>query len=267
MTALVWTGTVVLSVLLLFGYLLAIQTEETPEYTLSTRDMETISFLVDESDAGGGTWKKIVGNYWHGTKKDAVILIHMMPATKESWNTFSAKLNEGGYHVLAIDLRGHGESTEYFVGGDVVKLDYKQFSDAQHGESIRDIEGAQKWLMGTSGVGPENIYIGGASIGANLAINHLWRNPKLSAAFLLSPGLDYKGITTKAPMVNLATSQKVFLIAADDDAYSADSVRSLGDMAPSSNVTFSIYPSGGHGTAIFDEHTEVMDEIITWLSG
>ena len=36
----------------------------------------------------------------------------MMPATKESWNEFSQKLREKGWHVLAIDFRGHGESTK-----------------------------------------------------------------------------------------------------------------------------------------------------------
>src|SRR3989344_4058090 len=39
-----------------------------------------------------------------------LILIHMMPATKESWQDFAEKAQDKKYESLAIDLRGHGES-------------------------------------------------------------------------------------------------------------------------------------------------------------
>jgi len=40
----------------------------------------------------------------------AVLLLHMMPETKESWREFAKKLREVGFQVLAIDFRGHGKS-------------------------------------------------------------------------------------------------------------------------------------------------------------
>jgi alpha-beta hydrolase superfamily lysophospholipase len=54
----------------------------------------------------------IVGNYFKPRKEHApaFLLLHMMPATKESWNDFASHLQKEGFEVLAIDLRGHGES-------------------------------------------------------------------------------------------------------------------------------------------------------------
>ena len=49
---------------------------------------------------------------WRSVKnpKGYLVLLHMMPATKESWDTFAKKMQREGYASVAIDLRGHGES-------------------------------------------------------------------------------------------------------------------------------------------------------------
>lgn len=56
----------------------------------------------------------------------AVVLLHMMPATKESWYELAEKLTSNGFMVIAPDLRGHGESTE---SG---SLDYTKFKANDH---------------------------------------------------------------------------------------------------------------------------------------
>ena len=42
--------------------------------------------------------------------KGWLILTHMMPATKESWQDFAGEAQKLGYESITIDLRGHGES-------------------------------------------------------------------------------------------------------------------------------------------------------------
>ena len=46
------------------------------------------------------------------------------------------------------------------------------------------------------GIDLEKIGIIGASIGANLAIEYLFKKIFIKTAILLSPGLDYRGIKT-----------------------------------------------------------------------
>src|SRR3989344_5609072 len=82
----------------------------------------------------------LYGAYVPAKKHDAfaVVLLHMMPAVKESWKEFQNKLSEAGFQSLAIDLRGHGESVQ--KGGE--RLDYRKFSDREHWEKIHDAEAA-----------------------------------------------------------------------------------------------------------------------------
>jgi len=40
----------------------------------------------------------------------AVVLMHAMPAIKESWSELAIRLNSNNVTVLVFDFRGHGES-------------------------------------------------------------------------------------------------------------------------------------------------------------
>jgi len=56
----------------------------------------------------------IIGDLYQpiNSNGSAVILLHMMNKDKASWYEFGKKLVDKGYVVLAIDLRGHGESVQ-----------------------------------------------------------------------------------------------------------------------------------------------------------
>ena len=78
----------------------------------------------------------IAGDHHKGpTGGPGVLLLHMMPATKERWGGFASKLNGAGFGALAIDLRGHGESDGGPDG-------FRDFSDEDHQKSIMDARAA-----------------------------------------------------------------------------------------------------------------------------
>ena len=69
---------------------------------------------------------KIAAYYLKGTKKAAVILLHGMGLNKESMLRHARFLCNGGYSVLAIDFRSHGNSeTAYVTYGRDELLDIK----------------------------------------------------------------------------------------------------------------------------------------------
>ena len=223
--------------------------------------MEKITYLVD---ATGESALQIVGNYWRGEKDKGIILLHMMPATKESWNTFAEHINKKGWHVLAIDLRGHGESTLYKYDHTGENIDYRDFSDKEHQKTINDVVGAINFLKG-EGLSSKDIYVGGASIGANLAIEYLSKNQEAPGVFALSPGLNYKGIEIKQSLEDIIKKEKVLLVASKDDTYSEKTVQELSSIVKiPQNIR--IFESGGHGTALFEAHPELISEIIEWIS-
>lgn len=200
---------------------------------------------------------KLVGTYRHTNQDRLAILLHMMPATKESWDAIAEKLLEHGYASLAFDQRGHGEST---MDG---TLDYKTFTPEQQQQKRLDLEAVLTWAH-EQGFDDACIILIGASIGANLAIRALAEHHDLPLAIALSPGLDYRGVKTDDAIQSLAPNQKVVLVASDDDDRpSWDSVHELHRLNPS---TVLIERHGlGHGTNMTDKDPSLIDEIFTYL--
>lgn len=198
---------------------------------------------------------RIIGDYYQG-ESSGVLLLHMMPRDRKSWMSFAEKLKLAGFSSLAIDLRGHGES----AGG---PTGYKTFSDAEHQASRFDVEAAAEFLKS---MGAQKIYLVGASIGANLSLEYLSLHPEAVSAILLSPGLDYKGLKTEPFMGKLSADQGIFLVAGDDDVYSRDTVQQLaGKISLDERHKLQIFERGGHGTTIFENRPEFMEELVRWL--
>lgn len=209
--------------------------------------MERITFQTEDD-------VEIVGNYWEGNE-EAVLLLHMMPSTKESWNTFAEKLHDEGFTVLAIDLRGHGESTNNGV------LNYKVFTDSEHQDSIADVEAAVTYLQE---YGAKNISLAGASIGANLALWYQAEHPEVKKTILLSPGTNYRGILTEPFAQALTENQEVYFVAASGDGEAEAMAKQIQSYV-SGSTHIKIYESSAHGTDLFKEDDTLMDTLMVWL--
>ncbi|MBI5732742.1 alpha/beta fold hydrolase [Candidatus Jorgensenbacteria bacterium] len=205
----------------------------------------------------------IAADYYPGTTDKAALLLHMMSTTRESWRDFALLLTDQGYHVLAIDLRGHGEST----GG---PERYKTFTDEEHQKYIADVHIGIQFLE-SRGIKQDAIVMFGASIGANLALWYLSEHSEVRQAVLLSPGLNYRGIVAKSFVRRLTEGQRVFFIASEDDE------KWYGNCAKMSHELFNLVPEGveakflayknsGHGTHMFGkEKPDLAQEIMRWI--
>ncbi|MEK7516355.1 MAG: alpha/beta fold hydrolase [Patescibacteria group bacterium] len=214
---------------------------------------ETVRFITADG-------VEIVGDFLSAEPGAPVaLLLHMMPADRTSWRPFADRLLAAGYGSLAIDLRGHGES----VNQGNRTLNYKQFGDAEHRASIRDVEAATAFLQ-SRGVSPDRIVIIGASIGANLALQYAREYAAIPAVALLSPGLDYRGVKTEPLVATLSPGQGALLLASREDEYSFETIRTLA-RAMGERVTKMEFDGLGHGTTMFERRPELMDEVIEWL--
>ena len=222
--------------------------------------MERIKFLTKDE-------VEIHGLYAGAESKNApaVLLLHMMPAVKESWKEFQEKLREAGFQSLAIDMRGHGES----IWKNGTRIDYKNFTDAEQQEKILDVETAMRFLAG-QGAESESVAVTGASIGANLALQYQAEHSEIKAVVLLSSGVDYKGIRTEPLAIRVLPEQAVFLVGAKGDVRSsgascADMASVLFNILPARNKKLKVFDGPEHGTDLFVTHPELMDEIVNWL--
>lgn len=222
-------------------------------------EREIMPERVDFNTEDGVT---IVADFYEGqTGGPSALLLHMMPADRKSWRGFATALLDAGYsRVLAIDLRGHGESVR--KGNE--KLDYRQFEDADHQAKIMDVEAAVRWLE-SRGAEQKRLTVAGASIGANLAIAFGADHPEISAVVALSPGLDYRGVTTPDKVERYAPEQGLFLAASEEDELSFRTDRQLADIKD--DAVLKELKGAGHGTKMFDNEPVLMAEVVEWLRG
>lgn len=202
---------------------------------------------------------KLIGDWVTSpTTIGAVILLHMMPATRDSWSALQTALAKRGLASIAIDLRGHGESTEMEDGS---RVDYKRFSDEEHGSSLLDAAAAFQWLR-HRGFAIAQIALGGASFGANLAVQLLTEYPEIAGAALLSPGIEYHGVNALVEAPIILPDQSLWAAASEgDDQSSVDAAKKILDLTTSDRKAFVSLQQAGHGTAMLISHPELVDQM------
>jgi alpha-beta hydrolase superfamily lysophospholipase len=217
---------------------------------------ERITFTTDDGVIIVGDW------FPAPTVLGAVVLLHMMPETRTSWGLLQRELAKRSIASLAIDLRGHGESVETTDGN---KLDYNEFTDEEHQASMFDVASAVAWVKGR-GQDLERVALGGASIGANLALEMLGEEPKLCGAVLFSPSHDYRGMNALQDVQNILPHQALFIVSSEDDQESFADSRQLYDQAPTDSKTYVPYKNAGHGTHIFDTDRGLIAKTADWFA-
>jgi pimeloyl-ACP methyl ester carboxylesterase len=217
--------------------------------------MEKVSFKTEDDVT-------IVGNFYPCNSPDAIILLHMMPATKESWEEFTSVAQEY-WNLLAIDLRGHGESIK--VNGEM--LEYQHFSDGVHQKSIRDIKAADKFLDDKE---LKTFALVGASIGANLALWYQTENSEIQKSVLLSPGFNYRGIEAEPLIGKLSENQGIYLVGGREDTrkggHSAgETAQKLYKISNQDKKEYEILNTSMHGTDMFSYDPNLVGRIVKWL--
>jgi len=185
-----------------------------------------------------------------------LILVPMFGRTRETFDAFAERANRDGYAVIALDLRGHGESDS--LNGKT----HRAFDRADWQTATLDLEAAYDYLV-RQGVSSTNIVPVGASIGANLCLVYAANHPEIPAAVLLSPGLNYKGIETEEALAKFG-NRPLLIMAGESDAYSAESSDALAETAEG-QCELRKYESGAHGTELLDAHAQAAAQILLWL--
>lgn len=198
----------------------------------------------------------IAASYIPGTVPFGAVLVHMMPATRGSFENFAQQLAAAGLHTLAIDLRGHGDS----AGGD-----YQNFTNEQHQKAIFDVLAAVDFLKKQN----TEMMIGfvGASIGGSLSLQYCAANPA-QFLVLLSPGLQYREIETGRMVIILPEELPVYFVSALDDGRvegNSAQTETLFNACSSLNKQIKIFPEGGHGTEIIARNPDFAKELVEWI--
>ena len=178
-----------------------------------------------------------------------VILLHMLGSNRQAWDDTGLveTLVDNGYVVLAVDMRGHGAT-----GGTV-----------DWALALQDLKQVWQAFTALATVDPERTSVVGASIGANMALQTSAALPEVKTAVLLSPGLDYQGVTT-AVQLSAYGPRPLLIVASEEDGYAANSAAQLAALAQG-ETQLELYNDAGHGTRMFAGRPDLKALILAWL--
>ncbi|HXC17742.1 MAG TPA: alpha/beta fold hydrolase [Holophagaceae bacterium] len=194
-----------------------------------------------------------------GPKRHPVVIFApQFHQTRDSFAPLAERLNARGIATLALDLRGHGESTDKSGAAVAITDDFMASAKAVGFDKIpSDLAQAAAWVRKHHGIDGRRVGLAGASVGA---FSVLMASGKVrpQAVLALSPAgneafggkaLDaLKGSVTRGGGADL-----VFAAAGDKDA--ADNATALATLPGVSVLTFE---GSDHGSAFLKDHSETM---------
>jgi dienelactone hydrolase len=214
----------------------------------ATAGTQRVTIRTDDGVSLVATW------YEPGARAaPAVILVHMLHKSRRDWDAVASRLASEGIGALALDLRGHGESSGTLPEGEA----------ADYSVLVRDVTAARKYLSSRGDVQPSRMGIAGASIGANLAVLEAATDPGVTSLALLSPTIDYRGLRIDAAMKKYA-ARPALLVASDDDAYASRSVKELQKAGGGVREAL-ILNHAGHGTIMLGQDADLARTLVDWF--
>ena len=176
------------------------------------------------------------------------VLLHMLGSDQSSYDSFVQKILEQNNNVVTFDFRGHGAS----------QGNWKTFSDKDFEKMQNDLNAVIATAKRTN-VSTDHLVLIGASIGANIALLHAVKDPDVQFVIMLSPGLNYRGITINQSIEEYGDRAFEF-VASKGDTYSYDTSRYIMDLTVSKKASFRSFEGNAHGTDLLTD--KLMKDIL-----
>ena len=209
---------------------------------------------VVDIKAGGGVTLK-ASYFPAGRPGPGIVMLHACNKDRTSWTGLATDAAAKGFHVIALDFRGFGES-----GG-------ARFTQSPEQQSTidlywpSDVDAALAWLTSQSQVDKTRIGAVGASCGVNQAVQLSLRHPEVKTVVLLSGAINPPG------RFHLRDSPGLPILAAASfgDGGAVDQMRwALGWSRNPANK-FVEYKAAGHGTDMFAAEKGLEPLVLEWF--
>jgi dienelactone hydrolase len=219
----------------------------TPFPTLVPREefkLKVMSFQAEDGLELQGTL------YLMSDTKDrlpGVIILPMHVETRQVWDKYARLLARGGYAVLTLDPRGQGETA----------------GAPNWQQAVLDIGQVWNEFIQHKNVDASRTAILGSSSGANLALNVMAARPELRTVVLISPLLNFNGVTTNEPLPQIGARQ-ILVISGDLDPISGDWPESMQSLAPR-QISLRSVSTTDHGTFLISNAPETLNIVQKWF--
>lgn len=181
--------------------------------------------------------------------RPTVILLHQLYTTRQSWEFLISPLIGAHYNVLAVDLRGYGESSS--------SIDWRK--------AVTDVQLWFDWLRTEGGVRPDAISTIGSSMGSSMAIVGCANDPLCKTTIAISPGWDYFGIFIEDALAIGLQNRSMLVLYAERDRWPAIGMPLI-EEAATGILSIEMFPANQHGIDLIKQHeVEAITMILDWL--
>ncbi|MBA2302817.1 MAG: alpha/beta fold hydrolase [Acidobacteria bacterium] len=195
--------------------------------------------------------------YSPGKPGPGLVLLHQCNRDRTAWVAFAKAASARGYHVIAPDYRGYGESGGHPYTAIPVQEQRAVVVEKWPG----DVDAAFSWLLSQQGVDKDRIGAAGASCGVNQSALLARRHPEVKTVMLLSGGVTPEGreYLRQSPWL------PVLAAASRDDGTTLEDMRWI--LGWSSNPANRLveYSAAGHGTDMFGVEQALQPLMLDWL--
>ncbi len=184
-----------------------------------------------------------------GAGEKGVLLVHGKGRTRADWASYAKKLASKGFQVVAIDLRGHGESA-----GSAGTDDYPKM--------VADVLAGVEYLKAN---GATHITIMGADLGANLSVSVAAENESVNNLILLSAGMNISGVKSGGALETYG-QRPVLIVSSDEDVYATKSAAYLEGKAKGEKHVETL-SGAGSGVRMLTRDPKLEGMVLAWLNG
>ncbi len=210
------------------------------------------------------SWK-IYGTHYpskNPNPKVGIVLLHELGSNKSSFDSLVPVLHDElpDADILAIDMRGHGKSTN--IGK------YPKFITGDFRAMKNDVDGAVKYLSFFRNIN-NRFYVVGSSIGSTAAIRYGAENAAIVSVVMISPGMNYQNVDITQDLTMMR--KRLLLVAAEGDSSAIDAQTAY-TVSQAYDKELLIYKTIGavHGTSMFgatekSSEGKLTQKIASWL--
>lgn len=194
-------------------------------------------------------------------KYPTVLLLHSIGYSSSDWGNLITDLNNVGYAVIAMDLRGHGKSiyNAKFQKKSWVYFDNKIYQKFPN-DVLEILDASQKQCKV---IDLNNMAIVGADIGSNtavLAAKGMKKKPKTMV--LIAPTRTFKGLYIPIAMTEI--QMPILSMVSSKDKYSLKEQKELAKFSQGGFYAKN-YPNGGMGMLMIKLNPTMSQDITKWI--
>lgn len=192
-----------------------------------------------------------------------VLLVHRLGGSRDEWTPLIERLfpPRSPLNVVALDLRGHGESTS---GPGAKKLAWQSFEADYFEKMDADLTAVMAHVQKAKGGPPTAWLLAGSDLGATLVVRQAaLRKGDVAGVALVSPGASIRGMDIYEPFGAMLDRPNL-IVTGTRDTVSLTASKALAAMSRPSKLV--MLEARGHAAQFLgEERWEAWDDLADWI--